>query len=36
VKKSLTAEIAEIAEERILKILRELCVLRGKTFLHAF
>jgi hypothetical protein len=29
-----TAEIAEIAEERIQKILRELCVLRGKTSYH--
>jgi hypothetical protein len=29
VKKCLTAETAEIAETRILKILCELCVLRG-------
>jgi hypothetical protein len=29
--KSLTAESAEIAEAKILRILCELCVLRGKT-----
>jgi hypothetical protein len=31
VKKTLTAESAEIAEAKILRILCELCVLRGKA-----
>ena len=31
VKKSLTAETAETAEKKILRILGELCVLYGKT-----